>query len=158
MVKYFRKQFALSEQGAKDLIKAIVACTLTNISLMFPVGVMYMLLRDLVSPLIGGEVVPVNVWTYLRASLLILIIIFVFEYNQYNRTFLASYQESAAKRISLAERLRKLPLSFFGKKDLSDLTTTIMADCAGLEQSFSHYIPELIASDCQLPWWALVYL
>ena len=146
MVKYFQREFALSEQGAGDLCKAILGCTLTNISLMFPVGVMYMLLKDLLSPIVNGEPLSVNLWTYLRISLLILIAIFVFEYNQYNRTFLASYQESANKRISLAERLRKLPLSFFGKKDLSDLTTTIMADCTGLEQALSHYIPEMIAS------------
>lgn len=146
MVNFFRRKFALSEQGARDLIKAIIACTLTDISLMFPVGVLYMLLKDFVSPLIGGEAIEISIWAYVRASLLILIILFVLEYNQYNRTFLASYQESANKRISLAEKLRKIPLSFFGKRDLSDLTTTIMADCAGLETAFSHYIPEFIAA------------
>lgn len=146
MVNFFRKRFALSEQGAKDLIKATIACTLTDISLMFPVGVLYMVLKDFVSPLIGGETIVPSIWAYVRVSLLILIIIFILEYNQYNRTYLASYQESANKRISLAEKLRKIPLSFFGKRDLSDLTTTIMADCAGLETAFSHYIPEFIAA------------
>lgn len=146
MVDFFRKTFALSEQGAKDLIKAIIACTLTDISLMLPVGVLYMLLKDFVSPLIGGVAIEISIWSYVRISLLILIIIFVLEYNQYNKTFLSSYQESANKRISLAEKLRKIPLSFFGKRDLSDLTTTIMADCAGLETAFSHYIPEFIAA------------
>lgn len=146
MVNFFRRRFALSEQGARDLIKAIIACTLTDISLMFPVGIIYMLLKDFVSPLISGEAVEISIWAYVRISLFILIIIFILEYNQYNKTFLASYQESANKRISLAEKLRKIPLSFFGKRDLSDLTTTIMADCAGLETAFSHYIPEFIAA------------
>lgn len=146
MVNFLRKQFALSEQGAKDLVKAILACTLTDISLMLPVGVLYMLLKNLVSPLLGGEAMVPSMWIYVGVSVLILAIIFGLEYMQYNRTFLASYQESANKRISIAEQLRKIPLSFFGNRDLSDLTTTIMADCAGLEQAFSHYIPEMIAA------------
>ncbi len=146
MVNYLKKQFALSEQGSKDLLKAILACTLTDISLMFPVGVLYMLLKNFASPLLGGKFIEPNIWLYIGVSVLLLAILFVLEYIQYNRTFLASYQESADKRISLAEQLRKIPLSFFGKRDLSDLTTTIMADCAGLEQAFSHYIPEFIAA------------
>ena len=62
------------------------------------------------------------------------------------RTYFATYTESGVRRITLAERLRKIPLSFFGKKDLADLTSTIMADCTFLEQSFSHFIPELAGS------------
>ena len=67
-------------------------------------------------------------------------------YIQYNATYFATYTESGVRRITLAERLRKIPLSFFGKKDLADLTSTIMADCTFLEQSFSHFIPELAGS------------
>lgn len=59
---------------------------------------------------------------------------------------LATYQESANRRIALAETLRKLPLSFFGKRDLSDLTATMISDCSSLDQMFSHYIPQLFAS------------
>ncbi|MHB8065290.1 MAG: ABC transporter ATP-binding protein [Ruminiclostridium sp.] len=146
MVNYFKKIFALSEQGSKDLIKAIIACTLTDITLMLPVVLLYMLLKDFVSPILGGEKVSSNIGVYLGFSVLILAVLLILHLIQYNATFLASYTESAAKRISLAEKLRKIPLSFFGKRDLSDLTTTIMADCAGLETAFSHYIPELIAS------------
>ncbi len=146
MVNFLRKQFALSKQGAKDLIKAILACTITDISLMFPVGILYMLLKNFISPLLGDETITPSFWLYVGISVLILGVIFVLQYIQYNRTFLASYKESANKRISIAEQLRKIPLSFFGNRDLSDLTTTIMTDCAGLETAFSHYIPELIAS------------
>ena len=67
-------------------------------------------------------------------------------YLQYNATYFATYVESGVRRVTLAERLRKIPLSFFGKKDLADLTSTIMADCTFLEQSFSHFIPELAGS------------
>jgi len=146
MVNFLRKQFALSKQGAKDLIKAILACTITDISLMFPVGILYMLLKNFISPLLGNETIAPSFWLYSGISVLILGVIFALQYIQYNKTFLASYKESANKRISIAEQLRKIPLSFFGNRDLSDLTTTIMTDCAGLETAFSHYIPELIAS------------
>lgn len=67
-------------------------------------------------------------------------------YIQYNTTFLATYVESGVRRIALAEKLRKIPLSFFGKKDLSDLTSTIMADCAQMETASSHWIPELVGA------------
>lgn len=146
MVNYLRYKFALSEQGAKDLIKASIACTLTNISLMFPIGIIYILLKEMIDPILNGGNPSFNLGKYIALSIVALILIFVFQYFQYNKTFFASYTESANKRISLAEQLRKLPLSFFGKKDLSDLTTTIMGDCAGLETAFSHYIPELIGA------------
>ncbi|HWP51005.1 MAG TPA: ABC transporter ATP-binding protein [Clostridia bacterium] len=146
MVNYMRRQFALSEQGAKDLIKAIFACAVTNISLMFPVGALYMLLVTLSQPLLGGVAEAPKLGTYIWLSAAILAVIFILEYYQYNKCYLASYQESAEKRISLAEKLRQIPLSFFGQRDLSDLTTTIMGDCAGLETAFSHYIPEFIGS------------
>ncbi|GAA0076116.1 ABC transporter ATP-binding protein [Clostridium sp. CTA-5] len=146
MVNYLRYKFALSEQGAKDLIKASIACTLTNISLMFPIGIIYILLKEMIDPILNGGNPLFNLGKYIALSIVALILIFVFQYFQYNKTFFASYTESANKRISLAEQLRKLPLSFFGKKDLSDLTTTIMGDCAGLETAFSHYIPELIGA------------
>lgn len=74
MVNYFVKQFALSRQGEKDLIKAIVACTLTDISLMFPVGVLYMLLKSFVSPRLGGETITPNIWIYNGISVLSLAI------------------------------------------------------------------------------------
>lgn len=146
MVNFMRKQFALSEQGAKDLLKAIFACTITDISYMLPVGVLYMLLKTLAQPLLGGEFIAPKLGDYIAVSTGILVIIFVLNYYQYNKCYVAAYQESAEKRISLAEKLRQIPLSFFGQRDLSDLTTTIMGDCAGLETAFSHFIPEFIGS------------
>ena len=71
---------------------------------------------------------------------------FLATYFQYNATYLATYVESGVRRISLAEQLRKIPLSFFGKKDLADLTNSIMGDCATLETAFSHYVPALAGS------------
>ena len=140
MLKKIQRAFALSEQGAKDLIKGSVACVFRDLALMFPVGLMYYLIRDLLT-----GTAP-NGTFYVIGILVCLALIFVTTYFQYNATFLATYKESGVRRISLAEKLRKIPLSFFGKKDLSDLTSTIMADCAVLETSFSHYIPVLFGS------------
>lgn len=142
MIRRLQKRYALSEQGAKDLIKGCFACVLQNISLMFPVGLLYCMVSDLMN---GG--VPESRFPfYIAGCILCVGLILLTTYFQYNATYFATYTESGVRRITLAERLRKIPLSFFGKKDLADLTSTIMADCTFLEQSFSHFIPELAGS------------
>ena len=146
MSKYLQKKFALSGQGGKDLTKAIFCCALTNISLMFPMGILFLFMERLTGPLIGLVPPDLGIGGYVGISVVLLAVIGFFEHLQYNATFLSSYQESANMRIRLAERLRKLPLSFFGKRDLADLTTTIMADCAFVEKAFSHFIPELMGA------------
>lgn len=146
MSKYLQKKFALSGQGGKDLTKAIFCCVLTNISLMFPMGILFLFMERLTGPLVGLEAPDMGIGGYVGISVVLLAVIGFFECLQYNATFLSSYQESANMRIRLAERLRMLPLSFFGKRDLADLTTTIMADCAFVEKAFSHFIPELIGA------------
>ncbi len=142
MIKRLQKKYALSEQGAKDLIKGCIACVFQNISFMFPVGLLYFLVSDFMNGGIkGGRTVFYGLGCVLCIGLVALATWF-----QYNATYFATYVESGVRRISLAEKLRKIPLSFFGKKDLADLTSTIMADCTFLEQSFSHFIPELAGS------------
>ncbi len=141
MINKLQKKFALSERGAKDLIIGCIACTLQNLSFMLPVGLLYMLITDLM-----GEGIAHKGFLYAAGVILCLLLIFFITWFQYNATYFATYTESGVRRITLAEKLRKIPLSFFGKKDLADLTSTIMADCTFLEQSFSHYIPELIGS------------
>lgn len=142
MIKYLQKKYALSETGAKDLIKGCIACVMQNISFMFPVGLLY----SLVSDLINGGVPENRLSFYIIGCVLCIGIILVTTYFQYNATYFATYIESGIRRVTLAEKLRKIPMSFFGKKDLADLTSTIMADCTFLEQSFSHFIPELVGS------------
>ena len=142
MIKYLQKKYALSETGAKDLIKGCIACVMQNISFMFPVGLLY----SLVSDLINGGVPENRISFYIIGCVLCIGIILVTTYFQYNATYFATYIESGIRRVTLAEKLRKIPMSFFGKKDLADLTSTIMADCTFLEQSFSHFIPELVGS------------
>ena len=142
MIQRLQKRYALSEQGAKDLVKGCLACVLQNLSFMFPVSLLYFLVSDLLN---GGIASGKSLFYIIGCAVCIGLILFT-TYLQYNATYFATYTESGVRRITLAERLRKIPLSFFGKKDLADLTSTIMADCTFLEQSFSHFIPELAGS------------
>ncbi len=142
MIRKLQKTFALSHQGAVDLIKGCIACMFQNLSFLFPVGLLYFLVGDLFS----GGILAGKIWFYVIGCVVAVGLILLTTWFQYNCTYFATYIESGVRRITLAERLRRLPLSFFGKKDLADLTSTIMADCTFLEQSFSHFIPELFGS------------
>lgn len=142
MIQKLQKKYALSEQGAKDLVKGCLACALQNIAFMLPVALLYYLVGDLMAGGVPGNHIPI----YVVGCIAALAFIFVTTWFQYNATYFATYIESGVRRITLAEQLRKLPLAFFGKKDLADLTSTIMADCAFLETAFSHFIPELVGS------------
>ncbi|MCR5351396.1 MAG: ABC transporter ATP-binding protein/permease [Bacteroidales bacterium] len=140
MINTLRHKYALSEQGAKDLIKSSLASAGMDIVLMFPVGLLFFLVQDILA---GNEL---NAWDYGWKIVACLLAIAGMEYFKYNKQFTSVYVESGRRRISLAEKLRRLPLSFFGKKDLADLTSTIMADAAAIETGTSHYVPELIGS------------
>ncbi|WP_343208803.1 ABC transporter ATP-binding protein [Anaerolentibacter hominis] len=142
MLKYLQHRFALSEKGAKDMVKAFVACTAYNLALMFPVTLLYSMISDFMEE---GTANGRSAF-YLGGIIVCIVLIAITTYIQYNATYFATYIESGVRRITLAERLRLLPLSFFDKKNLSDLTSTIMADCATLETASSHWIPELVAS------------
>lgn len=142
MIKKLQHKFALSERGAKDLIQGIIACAVQNISFMFPVGLLYFFVNDL----LNDGIKPEKIWFYIAGCIIALALIFAVTYWQYNSTFLSTYVETGTRRITLAEKLRKIPLSFFDKKDLADLTSTIMADSTYLETAFSHFIPPFIGS------------
>lgn len=142
MLEYLQHKYALSKKGAKDMVKAFFACALSYLVLMLPVGMLYALVRDLMDGGVSGS----RIAFYAIGVVVCLALILLTTYLQYNATFFATYRESGIRRITLAEKLRKLPMSFFGKKDLSDLTSVIMADCATLETVSSHWIPELIGS------------
>ncbi len=142
MIEKLQHKFALSRQGAVDMIKACAAVCLSDMVLMFPAGLLYLLISDLLENRLTGDRIAV----YAGGTVLSLLLIAVTQYIQYNATFLSTYKESGVRRTAIAEKLRKLPLSYFGKKDLSDLTTNIMSDCARMETASSHWIPELIGS------------
>ncbi len=141
MKRYLMKRFALTEKGAADMLRAIAAVTLANIALMTPVWLLFAFTGDYLAGTAAGR------WLYyLLFAAACLILIFLPNYWQYNATFFSTYMESGKRRVSLAEKLRKLPLSFFGKKDLADLTSTIMADAETLEHASSHQIPQFFGS------------
>ena len=141
MIKLIQKATASSKDGAAGLIKGIIACAFQNMAFMLPTGLLYYLVKDLLGGDIGGKTV-----FYTVGCVICFALILITTWFQYNNTFFTTYEESGKRRLSLAERLRKLPLSFFGKKDLADLTSTIMADCEVLEKDCSHYIPALFGS------------
>ena len=135
-------KYALSYQGAKDMEKAFFACTLANLSQMMPVGILFMFTGDL----LNGNMPKEHITLYIVGSVISLFLIALTQYFQYNSTFFSTYVESGVRRRSLAEKLRKTPLSFFSKKDLADLTNTIMGDCAVIETASSHWLPELVGA------------
>ncbi|MCR4656754.1 MAG: ABC transporter ATP-binding protein, partial [Lachnospiraceae bacterium] len=142
MIEKLQHKYALSRQGAVDMVKACVSVTITNIVLMMSAGVLYTLIRDLLANDLTMERIPF----YAISSIAILILVFITNFIQYNATFLTTYRESGVRRTTIAEKLRKLPLSYFGKKNIADLTTNIMGDCAMIETASSHWIPELIGA------------
>lgn len=142
MIEKLKHKYALSEKGAKDMVKAFVAVTLSNLVLMLPVGLMY----KLSSYLLDGKIPDKHKGFFAVGVIVTLLLIALTTWFQYRATFLSTYVESGVRRRALAEKLRRLPLSFFSKKDLSDLTNTIMSDCALIETASSHWIPELIGA------------
>lgn len=142
MIERLKHRYALSDKGTRDMIKAFIAVTLANLVLMLPVGLLYWLS----SYLLDGSVPNDKLGLFIAGIIVVFVLIAVTTRFQYRATFLATYVESGVRRRALAEKLRRLPLSFFGKKDVSDLTNTIMSDCALIETASSHWIPELIGS------------
>lgn len=142
MIKAIQRKTASSEKGAKGLVKGVIACAFQNLAFMLPTSLLYFLVADMMD----GGVTGGKIWFYVGGIAVCFALILVTTYFQYNNTYFTTYEESGKRRLSLAERLRKLPLSFFGKRDLADLTSTIMADCEVLEKTCSHFIPGLFGS------------
>ena len=142
LVKTIQKKTASSKQGAKGIIKGIIACAFQNMAFMLPTTLLYFLVSDM----LGGGVKGNRITFYIIGCIICFALIFLTTWFQYNNTYFTTYEESGKRRLGLAERLRKLPLSFFGKRDLADLTSTIMSDCEVIEKSTSHFIPGLFGS------------
>lgn len=143
MIKRLMKKFALSREGAKGFIWAVVACVVQDLAFMFPVSLLYFLVNDFIS---GNPIPTAHYYLYGFGTLGALLLIFFTAWWKYDATYFTTYRESGVRRISLAEKLRKLPLSFFGKKDLADLTNTVMGDVQTTEQMMSHYVPQFWGS------------
>ncbi len=136
----------LTDKGYKDLKKAIFACTLTNLSFMFPYMVTIQLFTELIKPLMGGSLSFPRLWMLFALGVLAAILVFFASKNDYQKTYVTSYMEAENTRISVAEKIRRLPMSFFNTKDLSELTANIMADCSTTEHVLSHILPQLFAN------------
>lgn len=147
ILKYFQRRFALSETGAKSLTGGIFASFVLNLALMLPVTFIFLFLLDYMQPILNPGSSPENgFWYYVSIALAFMALIYFIALFQYKNTYTNVYIESANRRISIAEKLRKLPLSFFSEKNLSDLTGTIMEDNSMIEMLFSHAVPQLFAS------------
>ena len=141
MKKWLKHRFALTDAGVKSVIVGSGETAIQNISYMLPVGLLFLLIKDMLN-----DTFQEHTMIYLIGGIVCLVFIYMISYFQYNETYLATYVETGKRRINLAEKLRKIPLSFFEKRDLADLTTSIMNDCDVLEQSQSHFVPPLIGS------------
>ena len=142
MIKMIQRATASSKEGAVGLVKGIIACAFQNIAFMLPTSLLYLLVSDLMDGGVHGG----RVAFYIVGCVVCFAAILITTWFQYNNTYFTTYEESGKRRLNLAERLRRLPLSFFGKRDLADLTSTIMADCEVLEKTCSHFIPGLFGS------------
>ena len=141
MIKRLERTFALSEKGARDLVKGFIACAVHNLTLFVPVGILYLLTADMLMNTLAGRGI-----FYALLCIISVVLIMISYRCVYKATYFSTYVESGVRRVSLAEKLRKIPLSYFGKKDLADITSTIMADAATLETGLSHWVPELIGA------------
>ena len=142
-----QKALFLSDKGYADLKKAIFACTLTNLAMLLPFCVTVMIFSELLTPFVSGGSIQWNhIWMLWGAGIVSAILVFLAAKNDYRKTYIASYKESNTTRLRIAEHLRKLPMNFFNTKDLSELTTNMMADCSSMESLLSSTIPPLIAN------------
>lgn len=136
----------LTNKGYRDLKGACAACLLTNFSMMIPFGVMIQVIIELIKPLTGEEISWNKMWLLFAAGIVGAIVVFLCTRNDYKKTYIVSYNESENTRTSLAEHIRKLPMSVFNSKDLSELTTNLMGDVATTEHVMSHVVPQMVAN------------
>ena len=147
MINRVMNKYAMSRIGASDFVKSVVACTCSNIVAMMPSSLLFLLIIDILN-----GVIPVShYYIYGFGIVVTLVLIALTQLAQYYYKYNRTYEESATRRLTLAEKIRKLPLSFFGKRDLSDMTSVIMNDCTVLEQSFSHYTCDLLGAMISTP-------
>ena len=143
MFNKIKEKYHLSDAEAILIKKGILFNTLSNISKMLPVGICAYVLSQMYSSITNKNYsVELPILMYLGVSATAILLMILLSYIEYTKTFIDIYQESANRRISISEFLRKLPLSFFAKRDISDLTTVVMTDTSGIEHALAHVIPQ----------------
>ena len=141
----FQRKYALTDQGIKNTKHAVVWTVIVNLLMMGGMGILYLMMEKYMAVLTDGAELPkAGIFILLVVTFLVLSILT--HLQQYRATYGLVYAEVKAVRISLAERLRKLPLGYFGKRDLADLTETIMGDVNRLEHVWSHCLGYLYGS------------
>ena len=146
ITEYFENRYGLSHTASKNLIKGIISTVILNLTTMFPMGLYILLIYILINPLTGGEYIEPNLGLFILLIIVVAAAISLAHWKQYFYVYNTTYDSSVEKRINLAENIRELPLSYFERKDLSDLSATIMGDCTDLEHVFSHAIPQSIGA------------
>lgn len=150
MREYLMEKYALSEKGAKDILISIVWNFILNISYMLPAILGFYYLNTIIVRVYNESDIEVlgelSFWVYILISIVFVLLMFLIAIKQYDVAYTKTYMESATMRINIAEKLRKLPLAYFGQRDLADLTTTIMNDASELELLYSHALPNIYAT------------
>lgn len=141
LIHWLQDKLAVSEYGAKGFLRGMLWTALQNITLMLPVMLVYLMIEWLFT-----DQLMERLWLFIGLGLLSLIVMYIVALRQYDSTFPTVYRESGAMRIRLAEQLRRLPLSFFNKKNASDLTNILLGDVGFLENCYSHQLPQLAGS------------
>lgn len=146
-MSFFQKRYNLTPEGALDLRKAIFTNLLVNIGNLLPIMLSFTFLQQYLGTHLGiDSPFHLTLFHYIGLSLVIVVILYILGWFDYNACYTKIYFESAKRRISLAETLRQLPLAYFGQKDLADLSATIMADATEVETLFSHAMPQLYSA------------
>lgn len=143
--KNFQRSYALTDQGLKNAKKGTFWTVVVNLIVMGGMGILYLLMDRYMGTLLNGAALP-KPWVFLLLALLFLLLSFLTHMQQYRATYGLVYREVKSVRVSLAERLRKLPLGYFGKRDLADLVETLMGDVNRLEHVWSHCLGYLYGS------------
>ena len=145
-MKMFRNSLLLDKSAEKGLRNAAVACFFTSLSLMIPFMITIQLFIEVLKPLTGGNVSWNKIWILFGIGIIAFIAVFLFSKHDYMKTYVSSYNQSEATRLRVAEQMRKLPMSFFNARDLSELSSNIMTDCTNIETATSNIVPQLLAN------------
>ena len=143
--KNFKRKYALTEKGVQNVKKGTFWTVIVNIVVMGGVSVLYLLMKDLMAVFIGNQT-EMNIITILILLVAFVFLSFITHLQQYTATYGLVYGEVKVTRIALAEKLRQLPLGYFNKKDIADLTETIMGDVNRMEHVWSHVLGYLYGS------------
>ncbi|MDR2770679.1 MAG: ABC transporter ATP-binding protein/permease, partial [Clostridiales Family XIII bacterium] len=141
-----KELLGLSDEGCADFKRGVRACVFSNLTLLLPFAAIIGSVVTLLDPLMNGNPPDIaRLWLLFGVGLAAAVLYFFAYRNEYRKTYTVAYSESEKIRLEVAERIRKLPLSFFNNKDLSEMTTNMMADCTSVEHTMSHVAPGMFA-------------